>query len=295
MESDFKIAVIGLGLIGGSLAYALRGFRAGVVVGCDIDPAVCRKAEKEGAVKQAYTDAKDAICNADLVVFCTYPKTIVKLVEQNRAYFKQGAVVSDVCGIKTDLAKTMTSLLPEGVDYVGGHPMAGKEVEGFSNASPELFWMTGFIITPSHQAKPESVALIHDMAHYIGATRITQASPEEHDGVIAYTSDLMHIAASALCLDFHPNMNRAYTAGAFRDCTRIAYINPQLWTELFLSNRENTLREMERYMDSLNRIYKAIEEQNGEVLTALLTQVRENKSLMQNKEPQPWRLNEVEE
>lgn len=295
MESDFKVAVIGLGLIGGSMAYALRGFHAGTVVGCDIDPAVCAKAEKERAVVRAYTDAGDAIEGADLVVFCTYPNTILKLVEKNRSRFKRGAVVSDVCGIKTALAKEMGRLLPENVDYVGGHPMAGKEVEGFDHASPELFWMTGFIITPSPEARPESVALVHEMAHYIGATRITQASPEEHDGVIAYTSDLMHIAASALCLDYHPDMNRAYTAGAFRDCTRIAYINPELWTELFLSNQENTVREIDRYLESLNRFRKAIADKNQEELRTLLAKVRENKTEMQEKEPQPWRADEVKE
>ncbi len=290
MEADFKTAVIGLGLIGGSLAYALRGFRKGTVVGCDIDPKIRVKAEKEGAVSCAYENPKDAIADADLVVFCTYPKTILRLIEENREYFKPGAVVSDVCGIKTDLANAIVSFLPEGVDYVGGHPMAGKEVEGFTNASAELFWMTGFIITPEENAKAESVSLIYEMAHYIGATRITQASPEVHDGVIAYTSDLMHIAASALCLDYHPEMNRAYTAGAFRDCTRIAYINPELWTELFLSNKENTVREIDRYMKSLSRFRQAIQTEDKEGLTELLQRVRENKCTMQNKEPQPWQL-----
>lgn len=285
MEADFKIAVIGLGLIGGSLAYALRGFRGGIVVGCDIDPKVREAAVKTKAVSVAYEDAGDAIEGADLVVFCAYPNTIVKLVKANRTRFKTGAVVSDVCGIKTALSKEMADALPPEVDYVGGHPMAGKEVEGFSNASPELFWMTGFIITPAENAKPKSVALIREMAQFIGATRITEASPQEHDSVIAYTSDLMHIASAGLCLDYHPDMNRAYTAGAFRDCTRIACINPELWTELFLANRENTVKEIDRYMESLSRLKQAIATEDAEELRQLLSVVRENKQTMQNKEP----------
>ncbi|MEE1013686.1 MAG: prephenate dehydrogenase [Clostridia bacterium] len=286
--SDFKVAVIGLGLIGGSMAYALRGFRKGTVVGCDIDPKVRAQAVKERAVSLAYADPGDAIDGADLVIFCTYPKTILELVEKHRHRLKSGAVVSDVCGIKTTLAREIVSLLPEGVDYVGGHPMAGKEVEGFANASAELFWMTGFIVTPAENAKAESVALVCEMAQYIGATRITQASPEEHDSVIAYTSDLMHVAAAGLCLDYHPDMNRAYTAGSFRDCTRIANINPELWTELFLSNKENTLKEIDRYLSSLNRLREAIAGEDSRGLRELLAQVRENKKTMQEKEPQPW-------
>ncbi len=285
METDFKIAVIGLGLIGGSLAYALQGFRGGIVIGCDIDPKVRQAAVKSKAVSVAYEDAGDAIDGADLVVFCAYPNTILHLIQTHRGRFKSGAVVSDVCGIKTALSKEMVSCLPPEVDYVGGHPMAGKEVEGFANASPDLFQDTGFIITPAENAKPQSVALVREMAEFIGATRITEASPKEHDSIIAYTSDLMHIAAAGLCLDYHPDMNRAYTAGAFRDCTRIACITPELWTELFLANRENTLKEMDRYIESLSRLKDAIEQEDTQTLYKLLATVRENKQTMQNKEP----------
>lgn len=285
MESDFKVAVIGLGLIGGSLAYALRGFRGGYVVGCDTDPQVRAAAVKRKAVVRAYSDAADAIDDADLVVFCTYPKTIAELVQRCKTHFKSGAVVSDVCGIKRAIAKEVVAVLPPDVDYVGGHPMAGKEADGFENASAELFWMTGFIVTPSATAKKESVALVREMARFIGATRITEASLEEHDSVIAYTSDLMHIAAAGLCLDYHPKMNRAYTAGAFRDCTRIANINPQLWTELFLANAENTLHEIERYQASLSRLQAAIADGDADTLCGLLTTVKENKLRMQRTEP----------
>lgn len=286
MEGGFKIAVIGLGLIGGSMAYALRGFRNAWITGCDINPATREQALKQKAVEEVWDNAGDAIAEADLVIFCTYPERIPQLIRENRHRFKSGAVVTDVCGVKTGVARRICDQLPENVDYVGGHPMAGKEVEGFENASPELFWMTGFIITPVETSKAENVTLIWEMAKYIGATRITQASPEEHDAVIAYTSDLMHIAAAGLCLDFHPGMNRAYTAGSFRDCTRIAVINPELWTELFLDNAEHTVAEIDRYMKSLNRLRSAIAGGKREELSDLLCTVRKNKLEMQNREPQ---------
>lgn len=281
----FKIAVIGLGLIGGSMAMALRGFRDAKIVGFDTDPATCASALKERAVQEIGTDAGAAISGADLVIICTYPDCIPEIIRENRACFKKGAVVTEVGGVKEEIAVKIEACLPDGVFYVGGHPMAGKEVEGFVNACAELFWMTGFIICPVKSSTPESVALVREMAHYIGATRIAVSSPREHDQVIAYTSDLMHVAASALCLDFHPDMNRAYTAGAFRDCTRIAQINPELWCELFLSNGENTVREIDRLVGSLDRIRDAIASRDAETLRGLLTQVRENKIYMQEKEP----------
>ena len=179
--------------------------------------------------------------------------------------------------------------LPEGVDYVGGHPMAGKEMDGFVNASSELFWMSGYIITPVKTSKKESVELIREIAKYIGSTRITIASPEEHDSVIAYTSDLMHIAASALCLSYPEKMNRAYTAGSFRDCTRVARINPKLWSELFLANRKNVLNEIDRLIENLSEIRYCIDNSQSDELYELLDKVCKNKITMQEKEPEPWK------
>lgn len=285
MDSDFKVAVIGLGLIGGSMAYALKGFRKAEIVGCDTDAETRSLAVKNKAVSRVFDNPGDAIDGSDVVIFCTYPDSIGGLIDDNRLRFKKGAVISDVCGVKRTVAAEIKRILPDGVDYVGGHPMAGKEVEGFKNASPELFWMCGYIVTPTETSKPESVKLIREIAHYIGATRITEASPEEHDRVIAYTSDLMHISASALCLTYPEEMNRAYTAGAFRDCTRVARINPGLWSELFLSNRENVVSEAERLIKNITEIKNAVESGDKAEIERLLSTVCENKITMQNKEP----------
>lgn len=283
-ESGFRTAVIGLGIIGGSMAYALRGFRGGEIIGCDINEETRRMALKNKAVHSVTADPAEAVKGADLVIICVYPDMIVSIIEQCAPYFKTGAVITDVCGVKTEISRRIQQVLPDGVDYVGGHPMAGKETEGFDSASPELFWMTGFIVTPLPTSLSSSIALVKEMAHYIGATRIAENSPEEHDGIIAYTSDLMHISAAALCLDFHPKMNRAYTAGSFRDCTRIAQINPELWTEIFLQNKENTLTEIDRFLNSIQRLRGKIAEGDREGLKALLSQVRENKQFMQERE-----------
>ena len=283
MESDFKIAIIGLGIIGGSTAYALGGFRSGKVVGCDINAETREMALRSGAVSEACENAGDAIENADLIVLATYPEGIVKTVAENKDRFKTGAVITDVCGVKKDIAAEMAKVLPDGVDYVGGHPMAGKEVDGFVNASADIFKGCGFIITPIEGSRTESIELVREMAEYMGAARIAIAEPELHDSTIAYTSDLMHIAASALCLDLHENMSLAYAAGAFRDCTRIALINPELWTELFMSNAQNTVAEIDKFINSLRQLRDSIAEGDKERLFRLLTQVRENKIEMQSR------------
>ena len=289
MEKDFRIAIIGLGLIGGSLAYALKGFKKCVIAGCDIDSETRRLALKNKAVNFVYEKAGDAIENSDVVFFCTYPDSIHKIIEINAHRFKTGAGISAVCGVKSSVSESICSVLPEGVDYVGGHPMAGKEMDGFVNASSELFWMSGYIITPVKTSKKESVELIREIAKYIGSTRITIASPEEHDSVIAYTSDLMHIAASALCLSYPEKMNRAYTAGSFRDCTRVARINPKLWSELFLANRKNVLNEIDRLIENLSEIRYCIDNSQSDELYELLDKVCKNKITMQEKEPEPWK------
>lgn len=285
-DGDFKIMIVGLGLIGGSMAYALRGFKNAEIIGVDIDPETRRKAVKEKAVHRACADMSDAAYEADLIIMCTYPDLAVKLLEDHRDELKRGVVVTDVCGVKTDVSRRIRRALPDHADYVGGHPMAGKEVEGFDNACPELFWMTGYIITPFADSKPESVKLIKELAHFIGATRITVASPEEHDAIIAYTSDLMHVSASALCLTYPEKMNRAYTAGSFRDCTRIARINPELWTELFLSNAKNIAAEIDRLIENLNTIKSAILSNDEKGLYSILERVHKNKLTMQAKEPE---------
>ncbi len=284
-ESGFKIAIIGLGIIGGSMAYALHGFKGAKIAGCDINPETRRKALDANAVDEVFESPSPAIENADLVVLCVYPELITRIVAENSSVFKKGAVITDVCGVKTKLARDISKILPEGTTYVGGHPMAGKETDGFDSAAPELFGMCGYIITPIEGSTPEAINLVCDMAKFVGATRITMATPEEHDSVIAYTSDLMHISASALCLDYNPKMNRAYTAGAFRDCTRIANINPQLWSQLFLENKGFLLEELNSFIVSVTKFKTAIEADDKAELERLLSSVRENKLTMQAKEP----------
>ncbi len=285
MESHFRISVIGLGIIGGSAAYALKGFKNAIITGYDIDEKTLKAALKAGAIDRCADSSNDAIHDADLVIIAAYPEGIIKIIEDGKSEFKKGAVICDFCGVKTKLSEEIKNILSEGVDYVGGHPMAGKEVDGFINAEKDLFKGSGFIITPIESSKKESIKLVYEMAEYIGAKRISVSTPKKHDEIIAYTSDLMHIAASGICLDYNPDMDLSYTAGAFRDCTRIALINPKLWTELFLENADNTVFEIDRYINSLLKFKKAISARNEEELFCLLKTVHDNKVKILNMEP----------
>lgn len=284
-ESGFKIAVIGLGIIGGSAAMALKEFKNARVVGCDIDAETCAAAVACGAVDFASDSAEAAIKGADIIVMCVYPEQIAKIMKENRRFFKNGAVITDVCGIKEPLFKMLDGVVPNGCEYISGHPMAGKETDGFKSAAIDLFRGCGYIITPFYNATASGIRLIKCMARYMGAVRITEAGIAEHDRIIAYTSDLMHVSAAALCLNRNNEMNLAYTARAFRDCTRIANINPKLWSELFIENKQNLISEIDRFTDALNRIRGLIESEDRKELENLLAAVRENKSEMQSREP----------
>ena len=169
---------------------------------------------------------------------------------------------------------------PARLRYIGIHPMAGKEVGGFVNASSEIFKGAGFIITPPDDPNPDALAAIREMIDYIGAGSVVVNTPEEHDSVIAYTSDLMHIASAMLCVDYPGNMTKAHTAGAFRDCTRIANLDARLWTELLAGNMSDIIPWLDRYIDGLAQIRTALNSGDKESLHSLLELAAVNKKKM---------------
>jgi len=279
-RNRFTISIIGLGLIGGSMALALRGYRNAYLIGVDINPKTRTMALQSGAVDEVYETAERAVADADLVILCVYPHHIIEFAKTLMQTLKPGCIVSDVCGAKTKLYDEIVPLIPKHIDYIGIHPMAGKEIDGFENAEKTLFVNTGFLITPLTHSRKESVDLMEELGRYIGATKLAVASPALHDDIIGYTSDLMHISATALCMHRHPDMTSAYTAGAFRDCTRVSNINPDLWTELLLSNAEGILPHLNRYLDYLNQMKQAIETNDAMALHELLALASKNKKEM---------------
>lgn len=275
-----NIAVIGLGLMGASLAGALKGFRGARIIGADRRPEVCRQALETGLVEAAQTEAGPILAEADVAILCLYARDIPELIRANLDQLKPGMVLADICGVKSRLYPALKELLPPTVEYIGLHPMAGKERDGFENADPAIYQNCGFIICPVEGTQDSTVRLMEDLGRHIGAGRLAVAGPDRQDEIIAYTSGLMHIAAAGLCLDFHPQMTSAFAAGAFRDCTRVADINAGAWTELLMDNRPPILDRLDKYMAALEDFRRALADSDEAGLHHLLETAGNNKRKM---------------
>lgn len=253
-----NITVVGLGLIGGSVARRLRGFNACTVTGMDINERSVLLAKRDGVIDKGTLDSVEAVSDADFIILCLYPQANVDFVKNNRDYFKDGAVITDVSGVKGYVIDEISKILPENVDFVGGHPMAGREVGGYESSTDTLFDNASYLITPTDKNKPQSVALVRAFAEYIGCKHVITTTPEEHDAVIAYTSQLMHVVAVALC--DNPMLERStfFSAGSLRDCTRVAIINEKMWSELFLENKDELYERISEMQQSLENVKTAL-------------------------------------
>lgn len=252
-----KIAIIGLGLMGGSLARRLRGFRGCTIVAYNRSRESLELALADGVIDEAHDTPGDAIEGADLVILCLYPQLNVDVVRENADRLKTGAVITDVTGVKGFMIRELKKILPKDVEFLGGHPMAGREVGGYKSSTDTLFDNAPYIITPVEGNTAEAIQLVRDMAKYIGCRTVVTTTPDEHDSIIAYTSQLMHIVAVALCES--PLLERAesFAGGSLQDCTRIAVINEKMWSELFVENREHLAHRIEEFQNTLENMKQA--------------------------------------
>ena len=229
------ILVVGLGLIGGSLSMALQGFEDYEVVGAVRSQATYDKAVVHRAAHRVTMDGPAELPGADVVILCQDPQGIVDFLQDNAERFKPGSLVCDVCGVKTAVMEA-AQCLPEGVGFIGCHPMAGKEVSGIDHAEATLFRNAHFIMTPRADSQPEHIALLERMAQYCGFRDVVRTTPEQHDAIIAYTSQMMHIIAVSVCDDPSLFAYQGFEGDSFRGCTRVAALDVPLWTQLFSLN-----------------------------------------------------------
>lgn len=272
-----KITIIGLGLIGGSIARRLRGFHNCTIAAYNRTRESLDLALSDGVIDEAYNTPGDAMEDADLIIMCLYPQLNVDFVRENLNRIKEGAVITDVTGVKGFIIREMKKILPDTVDFIGGHPMAGREVGGYKSSTDTLFNNAPYIITPDKTNKPESIKLVRDMAEYIGCRIVVTTTPDEHDSMIAYTSQLMHIVAVALCDNPLLERSASFAGGSLQDCTRIAVINEKMWSELFVENCEHLAEQITEFQKTLETMKQAALAGDRETLERVMRHGKEQK------------------
>lgn len=260
--------VVGLGLIGGSMAKAIKKNTDFKVFGMDIEEDVLLDALSCGAIDGKA--GREELSMADWVIICLYPKETLEFARDYGPLLKEGCVLLDTCGIKREVCAGMKSLRGTGIyTYIGGHPMAGKEKKGFGMSEASLFSGASFLMVEG-DAPRETVQKTEKFILSLGFGRVIHTDPETHDSEIAFTSQLPHAIACAYVMSPRARTHDGFSAGSYRDVSRVADINSELWTKLFLLNREPLLEEIEELKTNLNLIEDAIEREDSEGLRSLL-------------------------
>ncbi len=268
-----KIAVVGLGLIGGSVLKALQGFEDAVFYGIDQNEEVLSEAKSQGLICDEVLTPDEITRIADVTFICLPPDATVTFINEHT--FKKNALVTDVSGVKQAI---YAGICNTEIDFIGGHPMAGKEVNGFGVSDADLFRNASYLLTPTEKNLPEHVALLKKMADYMGCREIVLTTPQEHDMMIAYTSQLMHIVAVVLCDSERLDASKHFSAGSLRDCTRVAKLDSRLWSRLFLLNQEELVRCIDEFSHSLQKMRDLIQLDNEAELKAFLEACSDRKN-----------------
>ena len=259
LTNDKNILIVGLGLIGGSYARALtkKGYRVSAITK---EASAIEFALNQGIIAEGTTRIDpELIGKADIVVFALYPKVLLEWLEENQQYLRSGAILTDVTGVKCCVVYDIQAMLRSDVEFIGAHPMAGREVSGVENSDDGIFKNANYIVTPTEKNSEEAIALCEELGWELGFARVSRLTPEAHDDMIGFLSQLTHCIAIALmnCNDT-PGME-AYTGDSFRDLTRIARINDRMWSELFMCNRQQLLQHMDAFSDSFALLRQMLE------------------------------------
>ena len=281
---DKKILIIGLGLMGGSYARKLtqEGFYVGAI---DTNFKSIRYALDNHIIKEGNVEVdKEFIDKYDIVVFSLYPKTFIKWIEEYGHIFKKGTIITDVTGVKGSVIPDVNKGLTKDVEYIAAHPMAGREVYGVENSKADLFNDANYIITPTKDNTEYAVNLSKELGEVLGFRHVSCLTPEQHDEMIAFTSQLTHCIAVSLmtCKESHHLVD--YTGDSFRDLTRIANINEFMWSELFLMNKEKLLAEIDCFVKELTKLRNAIDTEDVDLIKSLMKESTKRRSYFNKKE-----------
>ena len=272
-----KIAIVGLGLLGGSYAKGLA--RANYqLIGIDIDLEAVEFAKRLNWIVEGGDDPS-LIKNADIIIFALYPITLIDWIKENQNYFKKGAIITDVTGIKVKVLDEINEVLRDDVEFIASHPMAGKEVSGIKYADTSMFEPANFIIVPTEKNTEEAIEVVSQIAKILNFNNIVTLDPASHDEMVGFVSQLTHVIAVSLMNSKENSHLVDYTGDSFRDLTRIAKINDVLWTELFLMNKENLSSEIDDFVESILHFKNALDSSDTEEMRRLFIQSTNRRKL----------------
>ena len=254
LDQNTRFLIVGLGLLGGSYAKALKK------QGCTVEAVTRSQDSIDYALEQGIIDGgaafpdPDIIGRADVVVLALYPEVLLGWVKENQQYFKPGALITDVTGVKGCVVYDLQAMLRQDVEFIAAHPMAGRETLGVRNADDGIFRGANYIVTPTDKNTPQAIEVCEQLGRMLGFARISRLSPQDHDRMIGFVSQLTHCIAVTLmtCNDIE-HLER-YTGDSFRDLTRIAKINDEMWSQLFLANRPALLEQMDQFSAQFQKL-----------------------------------------
>ena len=270
LDTSKNILIVGLGLIGGSYAKALRklGFKISAITlnQEEIDFAV-----ENGIIDEGFTKpSEEAIGNAELVIFALYPKVFKEWISKYQNFFKPGTLITDVTGVKSSVVYEIQEMLRPDVEFIAAHPMAGKEVYGVQNSDPKIFHGANYIVTPTEKNTETAIEDCLELGRLMGFNRVSVLTPEKHDEMIGFVSQLTHCIAVSLMNCYDGEKLQDYTGDSFRDLTRIARINDEMWSELFLMNKETLLEQMDKFLSEFGKLRETLENGDRETMREMM-------------------------
>lgn len=270
-----NIGIVGLGLIGASMAKAIKKNTENKVFGYDISESVTKKALSDGTIDKI-GEISD-IASLDMLFLALYPKDSIEFVKKNADSISKNSVVCDFGGVKKVVCDELCKIAEEkDFHFIGGHPMAGRELSGYDASLDNLFDGASMILTPDEREKETAEKLVVFFKG-LGFSKVVLTTPENHDDMIAFTSQLAHVVSSAYIKSPEASRHEGYSAGSYRDLTRVARLNEYMWTELFMENRKPLVREIDTIIEHLTEYRDAIESGAEKKLFALLKEGRERK------------------
>ncbi len=279
MNSGMNIGIVGLGLIGGSMAKSVKMRTQHTVWGTDTDSETMTLARLCGAIDAPLTD--ENLSNCDLILLAVAPHATIEWVQSHAEKISNKTTVVDLCGVKRAICSVLMPLAHKhGFTYIGGHPMAGTERSGFVNSLPDLFVGTSMILTPEPGTDIQLLEKLKAFFTDVGFASITFTQPEEHDRIIAYTSQLAHVVSSSYVKSPDAARRRGFSAGSFRDMTRVARLDEKMWTELFLANGDFLTEQLEILLAHMTEYLEALKAKDAPRLQSLLKEGREKKALV---------------